>query len=179
VKLGKRDSDAHLKVPKTCGMPLPHSPSRAACRSRTRHLGGTGSALWPDELTRHGVPGAIRTHTAQRLMLVPPAVWATRTWSRHPVSNRASRLTKAGPQAVRGGKAAHRGFEPRIFRFRAGRCYQLELMGIGCGRRESNAQAASFEFARYSSSLHSRLVRREGLEPPNRQIKSLLLYQLS
>ena len=33
---------------------LPHSPSRAACRSRTRYLGGTSSALWPDELTRHG-----------------------------------------------------------------------------------------------------------------------------
>ncbi len=29
------------------------------------------------------------------------------------------------------GMAAHRGFEPRTFRFRAGRCCQVELMGIG------------------------------------------------
>ena len=39
------------------------------------------------------------------------------------------------------------------------------LMGIGCGRRESNAQAARFELARYTGSRHSRMVRRQGLEP--------------
>jgi len=37
-----------------------------------------------------------------------------------------------------------------------------------CGRRDSNAQAARFELARYASSLHSRIGRREGIEPPRR-----------
>jgi hypothetical protein len=44
------------------------------------------------------VLGAIRTHTAQRLMLEAPAVGATRTRSRHPVPTRAICRTKAGPQ---------------------------------------------------------------------------------
>jgi hypothetical protein len=34
-----------------------------------------------------------------------------------------------------------------------------------CGRRDSNAQAARSELARYPSSRHSRIVRRQGLEP--------------
>ena len=42
------------RLQRPAGCRLPHSPSRAACRSRTRYLGGTSSALWPDELTRHG-----------------------------------------------------------------------------------------------------------------------------
>jgi hypothetical protein len=44
---------------------------------------------------------------------------ATNAWSRHPVSNRASRLTGAGPQAVRGGEATGAGIEPAWPRFRA------------------------------------------------------------
>jgi hypothetical protein len=65
------------------------------------------------------------------------------------VSNRASRLTKAGPQAVRGGKAAHRGFEPRLPDPESS-VLPVERMGIECGRRESNAQATRFELVRYA-----------------------------
>jgi hypothetical protein len=42
------------RLQRPAGCRLPHSPSRAACRPRTRCLGGTSSALWPDELGRHG-----------------------------------------------------------------------------------------------------------------------------
>ena len=71
---------------------------------------------------------------------------------------------EGGAAAVRGGKATGAGIEPAWPRFRA-------LMGCQqptryqCGRRESNAQAARFELARYASSLHSRMVRHQGLEP--------------
>ena len=71
---------------------------------------------------------------------------------------------EGGAAAVRGGKATGAGIEPAWPRFRA-------LMGCQqptryqCGRRESNAQAARFEIARYTSSLHSRMVRHQGLEP--------------
>jgi hypothetical protein len=41
-------------------------------------------------------------------------VMGTSTWSRHPVSNRITRLTRPGPQAVRGGEAAGQGLEPRF-----------------------------------------------------------------
>jgi hypothetical protein len=51
--------------------------------------------------------------------------WSTRTWSRHLVSNRASCLTGAGPQAVRGGKAGHPGFEPGNSGSRARRICQF------------------------------------------------------
>ena len=81
------------------------------------------------------------------------------------MSNRASRLTGAGPQAVRGGVAGHPGLEPGDSGFRARRVCHIPLMAIGCGRRESNAQATRFELVRYASSLHSRLVRHLGLEP--------------
>jgi hypothetical protein len=60
------------------------------------------------------------------------------------VSNRASRVTRAGPQAVRGGVATHRGFEPRLPDSESSGL-PVERMGIGCGRRESNAQATYFE----------------------------------
>ena len=43
---------------------------------------------------------------------------------------------------------------------------RFELMGIGCGRCDSNAHAARFELARSTGCHHSRMVRREGLEPP-------------
>jgi hypothetical protein len=67
--------------------------------------------------------------------------------------------------AVRSGKAGHPGFEPGNSGFRARRVCQIPPMAIGCGRRESNAQAARFELARYSCSRHSRMVRHLGLEP--------------
>jgi hypothetical protein len=38
-------------------------------------------------------------------------------------------------------------------------------MAIKCGRRDSNGQAARFELARSAGCLHSRMVRRQGLEP--------------
>ena len=62
------------------------------------------------------------------------------------------------------GVAAHRGFEPRLPDSESG-VLPVERMGIECGRRESNAQAARFELARYPCSHHSRMVRRQGLEP--------------
>lgn len=71
---------------------------------------------------------------------------------------------EGGAAAVRGGKATGAGIEPAWPRFRA-------LMGCQqptryqCGRRESNAQAARFELAKYANSLHSRTVRHQGLEP--------------
>jgi hypothetical protein len=61
------------------------------------------------------------------------------------------------------GIAAHRGFEPRLPDSESG-VLPVERMGIECGRRESNAQAAKFELARYPGSLHSRMVRRERIE---------------
>jgi hypothetical protein len=72
---------------------------------------------------------------------------------------------ESGAAAVRGGKAGHPGFEPGNSGFRARRVCQIPPMAIECGRRESNAQAARFEVARYSGSLHSRMVRHLGLEP--------------
>lgn len=62
------------------------------------------------------------------------------------------------------GMAAHHGFEPRLTDPESV-VLPIERMGIGCGRRESNAQATRFELVRYASSLHSRLVRHLGLEP--------------
>ena len=63
------------------------------------------------------------------------------------------------------GVAAHRGFEPRLTDPESA-VLPIERMGIGCGRRESNAQTARFELARYPGSRHSRKVLREGIEPP-------------
>jgi hypothetical protein len=102
--------------------PIPHW-------SRLPDLNGSPSGyrpdVLPDELRRRGVPGAIRTRTADLLGIVTPAVWSTRTRSRHPVSNRASGLTRAGPQAVRGGEAGHPGFEPGNSGSRARRICQF------------------------------------------------------
>ena len=72
---------------------------------------------------------------------------------------------EGGAAAVRGGKAGHPGFEPGNSGSRARRVCHIPPMAIGCGRRESNAQAARSELARYTSSLHSRMVRHQGLEP--------------
>ena len=95
------------------------------------------------------------------------------------MSNRASRLTGAGPQAVRGGVAGHPGLEPGNSGFRARRVCHIPLMAIGCGRCDSNAHATRFELARSAGCLHSRMVRREGFEPPNLRIKNPLLCHLS
>ena len=45
--------------------------------------------------------------------------------------------------AVHGGEAAHRGFEPRLPDPESS-VLPVERMGIKCGRRDSNAQAARF-----------------------------------
>ncbi len=77
------------QVPKTWGNAgLPHSPSRAACRSRTRCLGDTGSALWPDELTRHGY--ARRELNPHQLgsRPSPSTCCGTSAWSLWTASNR-------------------------------------------------------------------------------------------
>jgi hypothetical protein len=97
--------------------------------------------------------------------------------SRHPGSNRAVRGTKAEPQAVRGGMAAHHGFEPR---FAHSECAVLPVgrMGTGCGRRDSNAQTARFELARSSSCRHFR-VRRRGFEPRLHGLRVRCSSQLS
>jgi hypothetical protein len=55
-------------------MPVTPFPIRAACRCRTRCLGGTSSALSPDELTRHGTQRRTRTGTTILLKDVPPAI---------------------------------------------------------------------------------------------------------
>ena len=47
------------------------------------------------------------------------------------------------------GVAAHRGFEPRLT-LSESVVLPVERMGIECGRRDSNAQAARFELARSS-----------------------------
>ena len=69
---------------------------------------------------------------------------ATSTWSRHPVPTRISRLTGAGPQAVRGGKAGHPGLEPGSSGFRARRVCQVPLMAIGV--REVGVEPTSASF---------------------------------
>lgn len=70
------------------------------------------TAALPGELRRHRVLGAIRTHTSQRLMLVPPAYWATRT-SEPPSGADPDRPPyESGAAAVRGGMASGAGLEP-------------------------------------------------------------------
>jgi hypothetical protein len=77
---------------------------------------------------------------------------ATNASSRHPGSNRVTRRTKAEPQAVRGGGAAPRGFEPRSSGFR-GRRLAVRPKGIEYGRRELDPQATRFELVRSASCL--------------------------
>jgi hypothetical protein len=87
-ELGKRDSDAHLKTSKACGIPVTPFPIGAACRSRTRCLGGTNSALSPDELTRHGY--ARRELNPHQLgpRPSPSSCCGTSAWSLWTASNR-------------------------------------------------------------------------------------------
>jgi hypothetical protein len=62
------------------------------------------TAALPGELRRHRVLGAIRTHTAEHLGLVPPADWATRT-SEPPSGADPDRPPyEGGAAAVRGGE---------------------------------------------------------------------------
>jgi hypothetical protein len=46
-----------------------------------------------------------------------------------------------------------------------GRCPAVRRPGIECGRCESNAHATRFELARSTGCRHSRMVRRQGIEP--------------
>ena len=63
------------------------------------------SAL-PAELQGRRVSGASRTHITHLLKVGASYRLATRTWSRHPVPIRATRLTKAGPQPCAAAKLA-------------------------------------------------------------------------
>jgi hypothetical protein len=154
---------------------LPNSP--------TAQLGASGpgsnglpavykTAALPGELRRHRVLGAIRTHTAQPLMLVPPADWATRT-SEPPSGADPDRPPyEGGAAAVRGGE----GFR--------GWTRTSEDKGQGLagdnrrptrnryGRRDSNSHTAGFEPTRYPSSRHARMVRREGNDPPQPGVRA-------
>ena len=67
---------------------LPHSPSRAACRSRTRYLGGTSSALSPDELTRHGYARRELNPHQLGARPSPSTCCGTSAWSLWTASNR-------------------------------------------------------------------------------------------
>jgi hypothetical protein len=60
-----------------------------------------------------GALGGIRTRSIWHLEPASLPCWSTSTWSRHPVPTRGHPLYESGAAAVRGGKAARRGFEPR------------------------------------------------------------------
>jgi hypothetical protein len=121
------------------------------------------SAL-PAELQGRSVLGAIRTCTTHLLKVVPPTVGLR--------GRGAATRCRPGSPALRGrGRSrARRQSWPSWLRTRKLRVQgpaglPIPPMAIGCGRRESNAQAARSELARYTSSLHSRVVRHLGLEP--------------
>jgi hypothetical protein len=153
------------RLQRPAGFRLPHSPSRAACRSRTRCLGGTSSALSPDELTRHGY--ARRELNPHQLgpRPSPSSCCGTSAWSLWTASNRLPSPYEgdALPDELQRHGSGSWG-RTNVDGFR-GRSPAIRRSRIKCGRRESNAQAASFEEARCASSLHSRMVRRQGLEP--------------
>ena len=122
-------------------------------------------AALPGELQGHRVPGAIRTRTTDLLGIVTPATGLR--------GHGAATRCRTGPPALRG-----RGRKPcaaawlailasnqKNSGIRARRVCQIPLMAIGCGRCDSNAHAARFELARSAGCLHSRMVRRQGLEP--------------
>ena|SRR6201996_6027135 len=108
------------------------APTR--CRTRTLHVcrGRLASlrSRWsvrPPGL-EPGRPSRSTSSSGWRVYLIPPRAHE----SRHPGSNRAVRCTKAEPQAVRGGKAAFRGFEPRLPESESG-VLPFERKGIECG----------------------------------------------
>lgn len=112
----------------------------ADCRYLTLH--GAAAGCYPRLAALQGAPGRwtqrprtlgeTRTHTARPLMPVPPAIWATRAQSRHPVPTRGHPLYESGAAAVRGGKAARRGLEPRPPRPERG-VLPVRRTGIGTG----------------------------------------------
>ena len=110
-ELGKRDSDAHLKASRACGMPVTPFPIGAACRSRTRCLGGTSSALSPDELTRHG--------------------YARRESDPHQLGSRPSPSTCLRHERLE----PLDGLEPHAFPVRKGRSGQVSYRGMSWGTR--------------------------------------------
>ena len=134
---------------------------------RTRDLRCTGAALLPLELRRHDLrcKYARRDSNPQKHgpQPCPSTSCGTSVRKPPPGADPGRPLYESGAAAVRGGVAAHRGFEPRLAR--PGRAVlPVERMGIACGRRDSNAHAARFGLARSSGCLHFR-VRRQGFEP--------------
>ena len=135
---------------------------------------GCGSAGWPRRARTatgrwsqgRSTLGGSRTRINLALNQVRLPDCGTSAWSLWTDSNGLLRVTMPVlcPVSYRG-MAAHRGFEPRLPASETG-VLPIERMGIGCGRCDSNAHAARFELARSAGCHHSRMVRREGLEPP-------------
>jgi hypothetical protein len=130
------------------GLPVPDPGASLPARPG---LGTPGCLLAPPigalfSLVR--TPGGIRTRKYTPLKRARLPVAARAHKSRPPVSTRIIRRTKAEPQAVRGGVVPLPRFELGTSWTRPKRCCQVELEGIEYGRRESNAQAAHFEWAR-------------------------------
>src|SRR6266849_9206615 len=94
--------------------------------------------------------------------------WSTSAWSRQPVPTRTAGLTKARSRPRVTACAAGEGLEPPL-RGSGPRGLPISRPGIECGRRDSNAHATRSELARYTGSRHSRIVRRQGLEPRTQQ----------
>jgi hypothetical protein len=141
-------------------IPLPPTGAPAECHPRLGGLTRTARSLDPGA----SVPGAIRTRTAHllRWCLLPLGY---EDMEPPPGADPGHPPYEGGAAAVRGGVAGHPGFEPGKLRVQSPAGLPIPPMAIECGRRESNAQAARFELARYPGSRHSRMVRRQGLEP--------------
>jgi hypothetical protein len=121
------------------GFRLPHSPPRAACRSRTRCLGGTNSVLWPDELTRRAYPAPDSNRHYRPPQGRASCLWASWVWSLWTVSNRLPPRTKGTLCQV-----SYRGMRcppwsrTRNLRNQSPALCHFELMGIRCAARDSN-----------------------------------------
>ena len=156
--------DAHLRLQRPAGCRLP-IPSGAACRSRTCCLGGTGSALSPDELTRHAYPAPDSNRHYRPPQRRASCHWASWAWSLWTASNRLPSPYEgdALPDELQRHGSGSWG-RTNIARFRAWNP-AIERSRIKCGRCDLNAHAARSELARSAGCLHSRMVRRQGLEP--------------
>jgi hypothetical protein len=120
-----------------------------------------------------------RTSTA-RVKVSRPAVNRFPIKSRHPVTIRTSRLTRAGPQAVRGGMAGHPGLEPGNSGSRARRVCRIPPMAIGYGRRESNShEQSSPGFEPGAAAVTPRPRAPPGIRTPCLRIKSPVLHRYS
>lgn len=121
----------------------------SAIRTRTNSFFRLSGCLLP-----HSPLGPRATCARQDLNLRCPRpqrgldAAGVRARSRHPVPTRTAGLTGAGSQ-------------PCVTACRRG----TPTPATACGRRDSNAQAARSELARYPGSRHSRIVRHQGLEP--------------